>query len=320
MLDKMLRHWLMLILLAGLATGGCSRPSDPLLRVASNVWPGYETLYLARGLGYYEEKNIRLVEMNSNSQVSQALRNEMIEAACLTLDETLSLMQEGIDLRVVLVMDISQGADVVLARPGIASLHALRGKRVGVENGAVGALMLDAALQAGLLETKDITLVPLTVDEHAASYLAGKIDAVVTFEPVRGQLLRAGAQILFDSSRVPGRIVDLLVVRGEIAASHKKAISALISGHFRAMDYLNQQPQEAEKMMLPRLHEDALTQFTGLRLPDIQENWALLGGNLPRLQIVARELVTLMVKRKLLTKTVAVEHLLDPSFLPPEKR
>lgn len=293
----------------------CSQRQEPLLRVASGLWIGYEPLYLARSLGYYEDKNIRLVEMPSASQASAALRNGMIEAACLTLDEAISLMQDGVDLRVVLVIDLSHGGDVLLATSGIDSLQALRGKRIGVENAAVGAIILDAALQAGALQTQDVTIVPLTVDEHADAYLAGKVDAVVTYEPVRSQLLNAGARVLFDSSQVPGRIVDVLVVRSEIAAAHTRALKALLKGHFLAREYLASQPQDAAKRMAPRLGENPLAQFTGLTLLDMKENQAWLGGNPPRLQSTASELADLMLRRKLLQKTVSVERLADPSFL-----
>ncbi|NTV13281.1 MAG: ABC transporter substrate-binding protein [Desulfobulbaceae bacterium] len=284
--------------------------------MASNVWPGYEPLYLARSLGYYDAKHIRLVEMVSNSQVSQALRNGTIEAACLTLDETLSQIQDGLDLRVVLVMDVSQGADVVLAKPEIANLQGLRGKRIGVESAAVGAVMLDAALQAGGLQSQDVTMVPLTVDEHAEAYLTGKVDAVVTFEPVSSRLLRAGAHILFDSSQVPGRIVDVLVVRSEVAASKRQALQELLQGHFQATEYLARQPQEAEKRMAPRLNGSALAQFKGIRLPDLAENRVWLDGNPSRLQGTAAELAAFMLQRQLLQRPVAVRRLADPSFLP----
>lgn len=312
--------WLFLVVGMAFALNGCAQRQEPLLRVASNVWSGYETLYLARSLGYYEDKNIRLVEMPSNSQVSQALRNGMIEAACLTLDEALTLMQDGMDLRVVLVMDVSHGADVVLARPGIDSLQALRGKRIGVENAAVGAVMLDAALAVGELLPQDVTIVPLTVDEHAAAYLAGKIDAAVTFEPVRSKLLKAGAKVLFDSSQVPGRIVDVLVVRAEITAAHTQALKVLLQGHFRALEHLASQPQDAAKRMEPRLGENVLAQFMGLNLPDLKGNRALLSGNPAPLKSTATELADLMLTRKLLQKKVSVERLADPSFLPEGKK
>jgi len=295
---------------------GCPKQQEPLLRVATNIWPGYETLYLARSLGYYDEHQIRLIEMASSIQVSQALRNGTLEAGCLTLDETLSLMQDGVDLRVVLIMDFSHGADVVVAQRGISGLPALRGKRVGVENAAVGAIMLDAALERGGVEAKDVTIIPLTVDEHYAAFKAKKVDAVVTFEPVRTLLLKAGGMVIFDSSLIPGRIVDVLVVRPEVEAAHAQGLKILLQGHFRAIEYLATQPQDAALRMTPRLNGDALKQFMGLRLPDVQENRALLAGTAPGLLSTARALADLMLRRQLLQLPVATERLADPNYLP----
>lgn len=308
--------WLITLLLGVAVFAGCFQEREPLLRVATNVWPGYETLYLARSLGYFDDRSIRLVEMPSASQVSQALRNGTIEAGCLTLDETLSLLQDGVDLRVILIMDVSHGADVVMARPGIYTLKALRKQRVGVESTAEGAIMLDAALEAGGLNVQDIRIVPLTPDEHAEAYIAGKVDAIVTFEPVRSQLLKAGAHILFDSSQVPGRIIDVLVVRAEMMAPRRKALEDLVRGHFRAKEYLEREHWDAAMRMMPRLHGNVLAQFTGIRLSDMDENRIFLSGEAPRLNSVAHELADLMLRRKLLQRPVVTDSLADPSCLP----
>jgi NitT/TauT family transport system substrate-binding protein len=309
----------MALTLCMLMLAGCPK-REQLLRVATDVWSGYETLYLARSLGYYDDKRIRLVEMPSSSQVSQSLRNNTIEAGCLTLDEALSLMQDGVDLRVILIMDVSLGADVVMARPGITNLKALRHKRVGADNAAVGAIMLDAALEAGGLQARDIALIPLTIDEHYAAYQANKVDAVVTFEPVRTRLLKIGAREIFNSAQVPGRIIDVLVVRAEVAASHGQALKDLVKGHFKAIEYLANQPQDAAKRMVPRLNGDALTQFNGLRLPDLKENRAFLAGASPGLSATARDLAGLMLRRKLLLRPVATDGLADPQYLPGGER
>ena len=102
-------------------------------------------MHLAQSLKYFDTKQVRLVELANASQSSQAMRNGTVDAAMLTLDEVLNLKQNGLDLRIVLVMDVSNGADVLMANPSIAKLADLRGKRVGVESSAVGAVMLDAA-------------------------------------------------------------------------------------------------------------------------------------------------------------------------------
>lgn len=143
-----------------LLLSACTRPAtESPLRIGTNNWPGYEPLYLARDLGHYKGTPIKLVELPSTSEVMHALRNRTLEGAALTLDETLTLLDSGFHLKIILVMDFSDGGDVLLAKPEIASLSALRGKRVAVEYTAVGAIILDAALNAAGLSASDITIV-----------------------------------------------------------------------------------------------------------------------------------------------------------------
>lgn len=299
----------------------CSQNPEPIFRIATNVWPGYEPLYLARSLGRFENSSIRLVEMPSASQVSHAMRNRTVEAAALTLDETLTLLQEGnLDMRVVLVMDISNGADVLLGNADIANLQSLRGKRIGVENTATGAVVLAAALRSAGLSAKDIIVAPKTVNDHLAAWKNREFDAVVTFEPVRSQLLNSGAHELFDSSQIPGTIMDVLVVRADALEKHQSAIRTLIAGYFTGIDYISTHPEDAAQRMARRLATDAalvMPQFTGLKLPTTEENRRWLATAEPNLNKAAADLAKLMYEQQLLQTEVNTDRLAEPKFLPP---
>ena len=212
--------FLILLLTVGLlGLNGCTREPPPVLRVGANIWPGYEPLYLARDLGYFRGAPIHAVEFTSATQVIRAYQNETIDAVCLTLDEALLLASEGADLRIVLVADFSNGADVIIGTPGTRAMKDLQGRRVGVEDTALGAFFLTRALQESGVQIGDVRVVPMQVQDHEQAFLKGDVDAVVTFEPVRGKLLARGAHILFDSSRLPGEIVDVVLVQGGLSAA-----------------------------------------------------------------------------------------------------
>ncbi len=85
-----------------LSLAGCGVEPAPPLRIGTNVWSGYEPLYLARELGYLDPRSVHLVEYPSASEVIRAFRNQAIEAAALTFDEVLLLTQDGFEPRVVL--------------------------------------------------------------------------------------------------------------------------------------------------------------------------------------------------------------------------
>jgi NitT/TauT family transport system substrate-binding protein len=303
-----------LVLLAG-----CAGYSEAPLRVAVSPWPAYQLLQLAQGLRYFDAAQVRLVELVNGNQVSAQLRAGTVDAATVTLDEALAMMQDGVDLRVVLVADVSNGADAVLARPGITSLADLRGKRVGVETPAVGAVMLDAVLTAAGLAATDVQLVNVSVNESEAAYRDGRVDAVVTYEPARTRLLEQGAHVVFDSRSIPGRIMDVLVVRADALDSHQRALTALVAAHFKALEYLARQPQDAARQLAPFLGVTAdrvMPLYAGLELSNLAENHAQLSGSTPGLPPTAAELGALMLRQHLLQAAVKVDHLVEPRFLP----
>ena len=313
------RHFLH-ALLAGLCTPltGCMPPAQPL-RVGGCVWIGYEPLFLARELGMIDPRAIRLAELPAASDSLRALAVSNLEVACLTLDETLSACADGIDLDIVLVMNFSLGADMVLARPGIDSIAGLAGKRLGVEQTAVGALMFASMVEHGRLDPKHIERVPLTIDRIESAWHRGEVDAVVCFEPVASRLLAAGAVNLFDSRLIPERIIDVLVVRKPLDPAHIPPLQQLIVAWFAALRHLQVQPEDAAHRMSGRLDipPDAVTRsLSGLRLPDLADNRRLLQGERPALVEAMTDLSDAMRGAGLLSAPLELARLIDGSHLP----
>ncbi|MCU0543106.1 MAG: ABC transporter substrate-binding protein [Oscillatoriaceae cyanobacterium Prado104] len=288
--------------------------AEPPLRIGANIWPGYETLYLARSLGYYDRTPIRLVDYPSGTEEVRAYRNGEIEGAGISIDQALVLAATNADVKIVVVMDFSNGGDVIVGKPGMQNLQALKGKPVGVESTALGAFIITRALEQQGMSPKDIKIVSLGVSEHERAFKQGTVDAVVTFGSVRTKLLAAGAKQLFDSSQIPGEIVDVLILRDDVINKHPKTVQALVDGRFRALDYLTKNPQDAAKRIAPRTGvtpEQFLESLKGLRSPNLPENKKLLGKTDPSLLKGVTRLSQLMLDNKLLQKAVDPAPLLD---------
>lgn len=265
---------LVIVLLAS-----CAENKAPILNVGTNVWLGYEPMYMARDLDFYDSNKIHLVEYASTSQVIQAFRNGLIKAAGLTLDEALLLQARGYDIRIVLVMDFSNGADAIIAHDPITSMSGLRGKRIGVENNALGAFVVSRALEISGVSPDDIEIVPLEVSQHEAAFVNNEIDAVVTFDPVKSRLISAGGKNVFDSKQMPGEIVDVLVIDHNYFKSNPQQVEHLLDGWFKALSELKAHPEQSAKVMGKRLKldvEELLSAYQGINLPSADENQALL--------------------------------------------
>lgn len=293
--------WLVLLV------GGCSQEQAQTLRLGTNVWTGYEPLYLAKEIKVLPDNKVRLVEYPSASEVIRAFRNKALEMASLTLDEVLLLVADGIPIKVILVHDISNGADTILARPGIDSMKDIVGKRVAVESGALGAYVITRALEINQLSLKDISIKHLDVNDHEKAYEDNQVDAVVNFEPIRTRLLKKGAKEIFTSKEMYGEIVDVLVVHEEVYQKNQSTIKKVVSGWFDALGYFSQQPSEAAELMAKRLNitpEEVIASFEGLELPGRSTNRKLLAGKNPELADTIKKLSRVLKDNNLLDKEI----------------
>lgn len=271
----------LLVLLAA-----CTPAPEPPLRVGLIPWPGTEPLFLARDLGLYPSPRIHLVEYVSSDQSLRAFRNGAIDAISSTLEEVLRFEQLGQEPRVVLVLDASHGADCLMARPEIHALEELRGRKVGTEESMLGIYMLGRMLDQSGLHREDVKLEYRVPDAQTDAYVRGDVDAVITYEPYCQKLANAGAQRLFDSSRIPGEIVDVLMVRASYLREHPAQVDALLRGWFAGLDWHRKHPEEGTRRMARRVgldeHQFAQT-LTQVRFMDEQAQHEQLTGPHPRL-------------------------------------
>lgn len=249
----------------------------PIIKIGTNFWHGYEILYLARKLGYLPD-GVKLVEYNTTSEVKRSYRNGLINAMALTLDEALRLLAEGYQVKVIMVFDISNGADVVIAREDIKTPKDLKGKIIGVEKTALGAYMLQRFLEKNGLKPEDVEVRVLELHEHYRAFSEGKVDAVITFEPEKSKILRKGGRVIFSSKDIPDEIVDVLVVDVSLL-KQEKALRELIKAYFRAYDYYENNKEEAYNLMADRLGlspDEFAKSVEGMKLPNLAHNREML--------------------------------------------
>lgn len=302
----------------GGAGSGCESNFDPVV-VAAHGWVGYESLFLARSLGFLAHQQGMLLSTKTAAESLAALRSGQAHAAGLALDEALIAHHDGLDLGIVLVMDVSLGADVVLARSGIETLSALKGLRLGLESSSVADILAHEMLHVAGLKRDQVQWVRLPVQRHIQAWQDGMVDALITYEPTASTLQSLGARRLFDTRSMPNTIVDVLVVRNDLLNSARQsAVRQLVRAHFQALNHLLYNPQDAAYRMAPRLHLKAsqvLVALRGLFLPDLQANRRMLRLQEPVLLDAAKRVNQAM---QAMGQTLAAERVADmlrPQFV-----
>jgi len=289
--------------------GSCKTHTNDPIKIGTNSWIGYEPLYLARNLDYYKDCPVSLTQMPSASDVMRAFRNGLIDCATLTLDETYTLLQDSIDVKMLFIMDISNGADVIMSKPEIKTLADLKGKRIGVESSAVGAYTLCRALEIGKISPHDITQITLIEADLINAFKSGEVDAVVTFEPYRSQLLKSGANVVFDSRQIPNEIFDVFIVNADIYKKREADFLKLKEIWFQSLKYIKENPDKTNSFICKRLgfsNDEFEKSLNGIIWPNKNQNKSLMENEFKN---SSKRIVDIMVRENLL------ENIVDPEKL-----
>jgi NitT/TauT family transport system substrate-binding protein len=276
----------------------CSKPKSPI-RVGISPWPAYEVLFLASALGYYDGAPIQIVDYVLQQDVSRAYAADSIDLVANNTFDTLFVAAHGSLDRAILVLDISQGGDVIVSNPYFSNMRDLKGKTVGMDKIALEIHVLERALEVAGLALTDVNVVPLQFDYQEQAFAKGEVDAIVTYEPIRSKLLTLGGRVIFSSREIPLEIADVLVAHPEILANRHEDIQELVNGWFRGLAYLRDHPREAARILAPRegvSPEQFLKSLDGIAFPDLAQNRAMLGGHPPSLAEPLRRAVNSLSK------------------------
>lgn len=150
----------------------------------------------------------------------------------------------GVDTSVIIVGDFSNGNDGIMAK-NADSVCDLKGRTIGLYELTVSHYILVRALedQCGLKE-KDVNIVNILDTHIAAAFIADPNAVVVTWNPMLLSIRNEkGGKLLYDSSQIPGEIIDMLIVRTDAPESLKKALVGawyetlgIMSGRGKAAD------------------------------------------------------------------------------------
>ncbi|HHP7243591.1 MAG TPA: ABC transporter substrate-binding protein [Elainellaceae cyanobacterium] len=295
--------WLMGGLTGGLALHGCAQPNETTsassdgstdtassdmisATTGSTLWIGYTPLYIALEKGFFEEGGLDLSHniFSGSVEADAAFASGQMQGQNNVTSEAVALAAKGQDYRVIQVADTSLGGDGILASDGIQDIADFAGKEIAVEEGGVSHFFLLQVLEEAGLTADDITLLNVTPDAAAAAYQAKQVDIAVTYSPFLKQAsdARSDGRIIYDTSQMPTAIVDVYIFNTEFAQNNPGAMEAYVKGIFKAIEFLNTNPDEALKIAGDRLEltpEEVEEELKGVDLTSLEKNVEMLSNS-----------------------------------------
>ena len=143
-----------------------------------------------------------------------------IDACTMTNMEALDMpAAAGVDTTSIITGDYSNGNDAVLVRNGL-TFPKLQGKKVMLVEKTVSQYLFERGMTINGQkdQLKRVPLVNTSDSDIATAFIANPSqEAVVTWKPMVSQILKTkGVTSIFNSSQIPGEILDLLVVRTDV--------------------------------------------------------------------------------------------------------
>lgn len=124
MIKKLMIVWGAAAVLLGAAA--CNRAPQPPLAFGASAWPGYDPVYLARDLGFFQGVNLRLDEYGDPGATEENFRAGKVQLAGLSLERALIMRRDVPDMKIILLFSSGPGKrmDVLVTRdPVIGQYH-----------------------------------------------------------------------------------------------------------------------------------------------------------------------------------------------------
>lgn len=249
------------------------------------TWTGYSPMFIAKELGYFEEAgiNMDIQVIEDESTYAALITRGSVQFLATAQDPNIKMFANGADSRFVLTMDASVGADGLVTTAEIETLDDLAGKTLALDKSASSYYFFLTALENGSSITEDDINVADMSDttEAGLAFMGGSVDAAIMWEPELSEALDSveGAHALVTSADYPETILDSLVVNTAFAEEHPEIVEAVAEAWYKAIDYMNENPDDAYELMSSGFEEvtaeDIAADVEGLEFYGRAENEAL---------------------------------------------
>ena len=235
---------------------GIAQAKPEKFKVAWSIYAGWQPWDYANRSGILKKWadkyniEIELVRMDYIPSV-EAYVAKKVDACVMTNMEALDMpAASGITTTVVIMGDFSNGNDAILTRGGMG-IKGLKGEELYLVELSVSHYLLARALEMNNMKESDVTLVNTSDSDIAPAFIANKsLKAVITWNPLVMQILQEpGVGKIYDSSQIPGEILDMMVVRTEVLSKNPELGKALTGAWYEVMGIMSQRGATADESM-----------------------------------------------------------------------
>ena len=251
------------MLIAATGCGGSSKESQKSgsekIIIGQSSWIGFAPLYIAEEKGFFQKHGaeVKIQAIESKTDSKTALAADRIQGVSTDISTQVMNAAAGIDLVQILALDTSAGGDGIIAKKDYKTLEDLKGKKVALDTtGGADYFWFQYLLQKKGMTMKDFNVQNMSAGDAGAAFVAGKVDAAITWQPWLSKAEKTPfGHTLVDSTASPGVIVDTFAMKKSYLKEHPNAGKAIVAGWYDAINYMKSNPDDAIAIIAKRIGE-----------------------------------------------------------------
>lgn len=185
--------------------------------------------------------DIEVVQINDYIESINQYTTGQFDACAMTNMDALTIPAAGgVDSTALIVGDFSNGNDGVVLKGEDKTLADIKGQKVNLVELSVSHYLLARGLESVGLSERDVQVVNTSDADMVAVYSTDSVTAVTTWNPLLGEILaQPDNSLVFDSSQIPGEIMDLLVINTETLQENPALGKALVGAWYEIMGVMS---------------------------------------------------------------------------------
>jgi NitT/TauT family transport system substrate-binding protein len=256
-------HWfnkapIAAVIAASLMVASCgTSTAPPAARTEFNVgwsiyagwmpWPYAQQAGIVKKWADKYGIKINIVQVNDYVEsVNQYTAGKLDGVTVTNMDALTIPAAGGKDTSALIVGDYSNGNDGIMLK-NATSLADIKGRSVNLVELSVSHYLLARALDSVKMSLTDVKTVNTTDADIVGAFASPTVTAAVTWNPQLNEMKKVpGALLAFDSSKIPGEILDLLAVDSATLAANPNLGKALVGIWYETITLMQRQDAEGK--------------------------------------------------------------------------
>lgn len=232
------------LILGSAATADAAEKKD--FRIATTIYVGWMPWPYARDAGILKKWadkygiNVELVQVNDYVESINQYTAGKFDGVTSTNMDTLSIPAAGgVDTTMLIMGDYSNGNDGIVLKDG-EELKDIEGRKVNLVELSVSHYLLARALESVDLSERDVKVVNTSDADIVSAWASADVTAAAPWNPQLAEILKApNTTLVYDSSKIPGEILDMMTVNTATLKDNPAFGKALVGAWYETMSLMS---------------------------------------------------------------------------------